>query len=475
MSLGTLASVMHHGSVTIALPTIARHFDTDLATVQWVVIAEALTISALLLPIGRLADMLGRKRVYIAGILVFTVGSALAGMSDLITVLIIFKVVQGLGAAMSQGTALAMITPTFPSTERGKGLGTHASVVGAGGVIGPVMGGLLVSAVGWRWVFFINVPLGILAAISALLIMDSRLMRQQQNQRLAYDWLGAVLSTAFLVTFLLTVTNGSKVGWTSPTIVVAALTFLVFLSIFIWWELRAPTPMLDLRLFSRWVFSIGVSSAFISFLGVSSSRFLLPFYLQAALGYSPAQIGLIMIPNAISRIVMGPISGRLSDRYGWKIFTVLGMGLSGIGLFMLAAVTVTSSLTLVIIAIVVQSSGSGIFSSPNSSAIFSAAEEEKHGVISALLSLVRNSGNVTGIAIAAAIVTAVMISMGQIADIGGVIGAGRGSEVVKAFSIGLRTTFAVMGSLALLAAFASMFKTQKVQEELRTSEPVRQK
>ena len=278
---------------TIALPTIARHFDTDLATVQWVVIAEALTISALLLPIGRLADMLGRKRVYIAGILVFTVGSALAGMSDLITVLIIFKVVQGLGAAMSQGTAMAMITSTFPSAERGKGLGTHASVVGAGGVIGPVMGGLLVSAVGWRWVFFINVPLGILAAISALLIMDSRLMRQQQNQRLAYDWLGAVLSTAFLVTFLLTVTNGSKVGWTSPTIVVAALTFLVFLSIFIWWELRAPTPMLDLRLFSRWVFSIGVSSAFISFLGVSSSRFLLPFYLQAALGYSPAQIGLI--------------------------------------------------------------------------------------------------------------------------------------------------------------------------------------
>ena len=462
MAVGTLVSVTHHGSVSIALPTIATHFGTDLATVQWVVIAEALTVSALLLPMGRLSDILGRKQVYIAGLVIFTIGSAMAGLSGHIVALIVFKVLQGFGAAMSQGTAMAMITSVFPSEERGKSLGSIASVVGSGGVIGPVMGGLLVSALGWRSVFFVNVPLGLLAIVSALIIMDSRVFLQDGPRR-GYDWLGAALSTATLVTFLLTVTNGSRAGWTSPPIMVALFSSAALLSAFIWWELHAPAPMLDLMLFGRKVFSLGVSASFLSFLGVSSLRFLLPFYLQAAMGYAPGQIGLILVPNAVSRIVMGPVSGRLSDRYGWRVFNVSGLMLSASGLLMLSTISSSSSLILVMAGIIVQSIGSGIFQSPNSSSIFSAAEQSRHGVVSALLSLVRNSANVTGIAVAAAIVTATMASMGHVADIESVIDAGPGSGILDAFTAGLRATYMTMGVLALLAAVASVFKGGRIQ------------
>ena len=378
MATGTLTSVINAGGVIVALPTIAQHFGADLATVQWVVIAETLTISALLLPMGRLSDMIGRKKVYITGMIIFIAGAALAGFSPNVVGLIVFKGIQGIGAAMTQSTGMAMVTAVFPPEERGKGIGSHASVVGTGGVLGPVVGGILVSTLGWRWVFYINIIMGSAALIIALAVIESRIFSRNTRAR-SYDLPGATLSTATLVTFLLTVTNGSRTGWTSPTIVAAGLIFVALLAAFIWWELHTPAPMLDLSLFKRKVFTLGVSAGFISFLGISSVRFLMPFYLQAALVFSPGQVGLMMVPNAVTRIVMGPITGRLSDRYGWRLFNVTGLLLSSSGLFVLATLTASSSLGLVLTGMVLQSAGSGIFQSPNTSSVFSAAEQNRRG------------------------------------------------------------------------------------------------
>ncbi|MCI0438634.1 MAG: MFS transporter [Chloroflexi bacterium] len=464
VAVGTLTSVINNGSVIVALPTIARHFGTDLSTVQWVVIAESLTVSALLLPMGRLSDLVGRKQVYITGLAIFIVGAIFAATSTSIVVLIVSKVLQGGGAAMTQGTGMAMITSIFPPEERGKGIGSHASVVGTGGVLGPVVGGFLVGALGWQWVFYINVIMGAMAIAAALLVMDSRMFRRDTRRR-SYDWLGAGLSTGILVTFLLAVTNGSTSGWTSPPIVTAAIAFAAMLGAFIWWELRSESPMLDLRLFRRKVFAFGVSAGFISFLGISSVRFLMPFYLQAALGLSPGQVGLIMVPNAISRIITGPISGRLSDRYGWRIFNVIGLLMSSAGLFVLATLTDRASIAIVLTGIILQSAGSGIFQSPNSSSIFSAVESSRHGVVSALLSLTRNSANVTGVAIATAIVAATMASMGYAADVESVIGAGQGSGILHAFTSGLRTAYLTMGCLLLAGVAVSFFKGGQVSQE----------
>lgn len=443
--------------MSVALPTVAQHFGVDLSTVQWVVIAEGLAISALILPMGRLSDIIGRKTVYVSGMVVFVIGAVLAATSQSILALIAFKAMQGFGAAMTQGTGMAMVTSVFPADERGKGIGSHASVVGTGGVLGPVVGGLLITAFDWRWLFYLNVLMGVATIAVVLLVIRSQAFRQDSRNR-TYDFAGAALSTAVLVTFLLAVSNGSRMGWSSPPIAAAGVGFVVFLAAFVWWERRVPSPMLDLDLFKSRVFSIGISTNFMSFLGVTSARFLLPFYLQAALGYTPALVGVVLLPNAASRIVMGPLSGRLSDRYGWRPFNIAGLLLSAAGLFTLASLTATSSVGVVLAGIVLQSAGSGLFQSPNSASIFSAADSSRHGVVAAFVNLSRNSGNVTGIAIAASIVTAVMVGGGFEPDIDAVLGAEAGSDLLDSFMTGLKAAFLVMGVLQVVGAVASIFK-----------------
>ncbi len=332
LAIGTFTGVADHGSVNVALPSIADYFETDLPTVQWVVLGYALAISAFLLPMGRLSDIIGRKKVYIVGMLIFVIGAALAGSSTNVMALIGAKIFQGFGSGMTQGTAMAMVLATFSDSERGKALGFQMSVVGTGGVAGPAVGGFLVSAFGWRSVFYINVLLGGIALIAALIILEERRAAQDGRQD-SFDWLGAALSTAALLTFLLGMTAGSRMGWTSPAIILTMLAFLALLSAFVWWELRIQSPMFDVRLFKRKLFAFGISASFISFLGMSASRFLMPFYLQAVLGYSPIKVGLIVIPGSLIMIVAGPLSGRLSDRFGWRWFNVGGLTLSAIGLF----------------------------------------------------------------------------------------------------------------------------------------------
>ncbi len=262
VGLGSFTGVMTFGTVNVALPTIAGHFETDLPTVQWVVIAQTLTVSALLLPMGRLSDMVGRKQVYIVGLLLLMGASVFAATSSSVFMLVLSRVVQGMGAAMTQGTGMAMITSVFPEEERGKGIGTHMSVIGTGGMVGPVLGGFLVSTLGWRWVFLVNLPLASIALIGALLLMDSKLF-SREGRGARFDWPGAAMSTAALVTFLLLMTNGYRLGWFSPTIVSAGALFVALLTGFIWWELRAPAPMLDLSLFKHRIFSLGVLASFI--------------------------------------------------------------------------------------------------------------------------------------------------------------------------------------------------------------------
>lgn len=456
VGLGSFTGVMTFGTVNVALPTIAEHFETDLPTVSWVVIAQTLTVSALLLPMGRLSDIVGRKRVYIVGLLLLMGASVFAASSSSITMLILSRVVQGMGAAMTQGTGMAMITSVFPEEERGKGIGTHMSVIGAGGMVGPTVGGFLVEALDWRWVFLINLPLATIALIGALLIMDSRIFfRERRGVR--FDWPGAAISTAALIAFLLLVNNGARLGWVSPTIIGASVLFVALLAGFIWWETRASSPMLDLSLFRNRVFSLGVLASFISFLGVASVRFIMPFYLQGVLGYRPDKVGLIMLPTAITMAIMGPVAGRLSDRYGYRAFNVAGLLLAAAGIFMISRVSETTPLYVVIGAMVAQSAGTGLFGSPNSASIFASARGSRHGVVSALLSLVRNSANVTSIAIATAVVTATMVNMGYTPDLGNVQGAGD-DGILRAFVSGMNILYFAMGCLLLAGAAAAFLK-----------------
>jgi MFS family permease len=198
------------------------------------------------------------------------------------------------------------------------------TTVGTGAIAGPALGGLLVDALGWRWVFLANIPLVALGIVLVLLILESQpgQRRDWENRGEGFDWWGAALSTGILLIFLLTITNGHRTGWTAPPMVAAASVLILLLASFVWWELRCSSPMLNLRFFQRRTFSFGVAAAFLTFLGSSAVLFLTPFYLQRVLGYSPREAGLVVVPGAVCMALLGPLSGRLSDRYGWRPLTI---------------------------------------------------------------------------------------------------------------------------------------------------------
>ena len=470
VATGTFISVVDQGSSIMALPSIERHFNTDLSTVQWVSVGYALTISIFLLPMGRLADIVGRKQVYMAGFVVYILAAAMAGFSTNMTMLVIARVLQGVGSAMIQANGMAMIISVFPGTERGKALGSHLSAVGLGGITGPILGGLLVGVplLEWRSVFLVNLPVGLIVMAASMIVLDSgkSLQDGRGGRRAQFDWVGAVLCAGALSAFLLAMTNGNRLGWGSLPIVAGLLTFVAFLATFIWWELRNPSPMLELRLFKRRLFAFGVTAGWLSFLASSPIRFVMPLYLQSALGYSPSVAGLIIIPSAITMTIMGPISGRLSDRFGWRKFNVAGISISAAAVFILAfGLSPDSPLYFIVPVIALQSLGFGLFGTPNNSAILSTVERQRYGVVSALTQLVRNSANVTSISITTAIVVATMGSMGIEASLSAA------ADAPNAFVTGLQRAFWVLGGLLMIGVFLSFFKGERAKEETGEGPP----
>ena len=442
IAAGTFFSVVDHGSVLVALPGIEAHFDASLESVQWVVVAYALVISVLLLPMGRLGDVIGRRRVYVAGTAIFVLASLGASLATSLEFLIAMRVLKGVGAGMVQGCGMGMMIASFPDSERGKALGTHLSVVGMGAIAGPAVGGFLVAWLGWQSVFFINVPAGSLVLIMAWFLLERGANAGQYHRgRNSFDWTGAAVSGVFLLVLLLVVGNGNVLGWLSTPVIVGVVAVVVFIAAFIWWELRVDSPMLELRLFANRIFGLGVAAAWLSFFGSSAARFMMPFYLQRVLEYSPEQVGLMMIPPAVCMVLIGPFSGRVADRFGWRVPTVCGIAITAAGCFIMAfALSERTPVWVVVGTMMMQSSGNGIFNSPNNSSILSVVERSRYGVVSALTQLVRNSANVVSVAVATMIVVTTMATYGVEPKLEAV-----NPEVATAFVAGLRWAFLALG------------------------------
>ncbi len=466
IGLALFFTVLDYGSVNVAMPTIETYFDADLATVQWVVIGYALVISVLVLPMGRLGDMLNRKSVYLAGLVLFSLGAGLAGTSQSLAMLIGFKALQGVGSAMVQANGNAIVLSVFPGSERGKALGLNMAVVGSGVIVGSALGGILVGQFGWRSVFFLASGAGLVALTSSSMILDRRRLAPQAADGPArrYDWIGAAMSGGALFLFLLSMNSAHRIGWSSPPIMLGLLGAASLLGAFIWWELRHPAPMLDLRLFKRKLVALGAATGWISFMGFGSITLMMSFYLQRILGYSPSEVGLIMIPGAFAMVVLGPPTGRLSDRYGWVKFNVAGLAISATGLFLLSTnLTTSSTLAFIIPMLVVTSSGIGLFSSPNLNSIISAVERSRYGIVTALTQLMRESAQVTSIAVMTAIVVATMASRGFEPSLTEVT-AGSSGGVAEAFVDGFRLGCLALGSLLVLGIVLSYLKGERPKE-----------
>ena len=386
--------------VNIALPTLVEEFETTFAVVQWVVLVYLLTQTTLTLGLGRLGDIVGKKVIFTAGFGIFTLGSVFAGLSPQVGWLLAARVVQGLGAAMTLALGFAIVTEAFPREERGKAIGIIGTVVSLGIISGPMLGGLLIDTLSWRWIFFINVPIGVVGTITAVKLVPSTKPRGGER----FDFLGAGVFFVALLSLLLGLTVGQESGFTSRAVVtlfgVAATAFIAFIAI----ERRVPRPMVDLTLFRDRDLSVNLLTGFITFAAMSGYTLLTPFYLTNVLGYRPREIGLLMVALPISLGIAAPVSGALSDRIGSRPVTVVGLLTLTSGYMFGASVLSidTAALTFLAVGFVV-GLGMGIFQSPNNSAIMGAAPAHRLGTISGVLAINRTTGSITGVAVLGAV------------------------------------------------------------------------
>ncbi len=405
VGVGTFMSALDTSVVNTVLPVINRDFHSDVATIEWVVIVYLLVLSGLLLSFGRLGDLRGHKPVYITGFFIFIGGSVLSGLSRSVGLLICFRGLQALGAAMLSANSPAILTKSFPDSQRGQALGLQATMTYLGLTVGPSLGGWLTQQYGWRSVFYINLPVGLLALFLSLRVI---LPDPPVDKKEGFDLPGGVVFMGGLIALMLGLNQGYSWGWGSPAVLGLIFSAVVLLGLFVILELRSPAPMLDLSLFRRRLFTSSTLSAVLNYICVYSNLFLMPFYLIQARGLNPAQAGLLLTAQPILMAIVAPISGALSDRIGARLLSTLGMIILAIGLFLLARLELASSLAQVAIALAVAGIGIGIFISPNSSALMGSAPRFRQGIASGILATARNVGMVLGIGLSGAIFTTVL-------------------------------------------------------------------
>ena len=471
VAVAMFLTVMDQTSVNIALPRIADHFGADLPTVQWITLSYVLSTSAMVMPLGRISDMMGRKRVVITGFLIFMGAAALGGTAQAFPMILVAKIIQGVGAAAIQANGMAMVIEAFPQRERGKATGMYMTIIGTGSISGPIIGGFLVSSLGWRSVFFTAIPVGFIALLAAIVVLKGRNATMQGGSQIAsFDLGGASLSSAATISLLLVITNAHRLGLTSPYIIAGFTIAVVLIAGFIWWELRAKDPMLDLSFFRSTVFSLGVSARFLSFLGGSSVFFLMPFYLIQGLGYPANRAGLLMVPGSLSMAIMGPISGRLSDKIGTRWLTVAGMALSASAMFTFSRLTVDFSPIHVVMGMILSGCGMGMFNSTNTSAVMSSLVNPKFGIVSGFLNLTRTSANLTGVALATTIVTITMGSLGYEPSLSA-MSSEEGEGVTAAFVSGVNRAYLVGAGYVLIAMVLSAIRSEPRPSSQPSSEP----
>jgi EmrB/QacA subfamily drug resistance transporter len=462
VGMSILLSTIDATIVNIALPTLVRDLDTDFPTVQWVVLSYLLIQATLMLSVGRLGDMLGKKPLFTSGFIVFTIGSVLCGLAPSVYWLIGFRMVQAVGAAMLLALGMAIITESFPPSERGKALGISGTIISVGIVIGPALGGLIVDALSWRWIFFVNLPVGIIGTMMAIAYIPA--LKPSGRQR--FDYLGAITLFLSLLAFLLALTWGQQLGFTDSRIVLLLAGSLLFLVAFILIEWRSSEPMIDLKMFRNNLFSVGLITGFLTFFAIAGVIILMPFFLENVLGYSTREVGLLLAAVPIVMSVIAPLSGSLSDRFGTRLITVIGLLILLGGYYALGSLNAETTAVGYLLRLLPIGIGMGVFQSPNNSAIMGAVIRERLGIASGLLSVTRVLGQTTGIAVLGALwASRVMAQTGTILS-GGATIAPPDAQVA-----GLQDTFAVVLLLMVVAIVLSTWGLVQERRLRRQTRP----
>jgi EmrB/QacA subfamily drug resistance transporter len=428
------------GSATnVALPSVGREFAMDAVLLSWVATAYFLAAAMFLVPFGRLADIHGRKKIFAYGLVVFTVASFLSGLARSSLWLIAGRVLQGVGSAMIFGTGMAMLTSAFPATERGRVLGISVAAVYVGLSLGPSLGGFLTEYLGWRSIFLLMVPLGLVVLAFVLWRVRSEWAEARGE---IFDIAGSVL---YALALLMLMYGFSLLPEGIGVVLVAG--GLVGLGLFVWWEMRTAQPVLDIGLFARnRPFAFSNLAALINYSATSAVTFLLSLYLQYIKALSPQQAGLVLIAQPIFQAALSPVAGRLSDRIEPRIVASIGMALSAFGLALLVLVGAATPLWAIVASLALLGLGFALFSSPNMNAIMSSVERKFFGVASGTAGTMRLIGQMLSLGIAT-LLFALFIGRVEITP-----------AVYPQFLVSMKTGFAIFAGLCVGGIFASLVR-----------------
>jgi len=388
----TFMATLDGSIVNVALPNMSDKLGVSMAGIEWVVTSFFITIAATILIFGRLGDIKGKMKVFKFGVVVFTLGSFLCGLTHSLPLLVAARVVQAVGAAATMATNQGIITHVFPSHERGRALGMVGTFVALGSMAGPPIGGLIVSAVSWEYIFLINVPIGIIVFTMAMKVLPKSHSVAEEK----IDGKGSVLFTVFIVLLFGALLQGQSMGYNNPPMMGAFIISFISFVIFIIVENKIQVPLLELGIFKNSLFSISIICAFISFTAIGASNIILPFYFQDVLKLSPAATGLFMMVSPVVLSIVAPISGYMSDKVGSEILTLIGLSFTSVGLFLISSLNEKSSLIILVVYIVVMTLGNGMFQSPNNSLVMSTVPKNKLGIAGSVNALIRNLGIVLG-------------------------------------------------------------------------------
>ncbi|HWZ17844.1 MAG TPA: MFS transporter [Ktedonobacteraceae bacterium] len=438
--------------VNIGLPSIASTFHVGISgATEWIIIGYLVVIAAVLLTFGRLADMIGRKPIFLTGLIVFILGSALSGLAPTLQLLILARLFQGIGGALIFSVNVAMITSTFPSRERGLALGLNTVVISLGVAAGPTIGGFITQFLTWRWIFYVNVPICILLLCAAFYFYKEQKPQRDQHER--FDLSGATVLAIGLAALTLGLSFGQEWGWLSTGTLTALGISLLMLSVGVYVEMHVKDPIVNLGLITNRVFAFANISFILCMMALFAPGFLLPFYFEQLRGFSLIQTGLMMTPLPLMLAIVAPLSGTLADRWGSRWLSPVGLAIACFGLVLVSQINVQSSSLDIIWRLAIIGIGQGLFQSPNTRTIMGAAPRNAQGEASGLLA----TGRVIGQSMSVALTGTVFAALGGAAA-GTLLSSSQAHNLPLMSISGLQNTFVNSFHIALLvcAAFAAL-------------------
>jgi EmrB/QacA subfamily drug resistance transporter len=457
-TLGALFSVLSGSTLIIALPSIMKDLNVGMNIIIWTIMVYMLVLTILVPAIGRVADMFGRKKLYVSGFIVFTIGSILCGISATGWQLLLFRIVQSVGGSLLLANSTPIVADAFPKRELGKALGINTMIIGVALVIGPILGGAFVN-IGWRYIFYLNIPIGIIGTLwAAFQLKELDIIPEKQK----FDWLGTIIFTIGILSLLLALTFGSFYGWSQPYVYVLFIIAALFLIILPFVEKRVKQPMIDPVLFKTRMLAFAFTSTLLNGVARGAVTFLLVFYFQGIKGFDPVVSGILLAPFAISMMIISPISGWLSDKFGSRILSSAGLFISAIGLAGMVMINADTSILELSVWMFIVGLGSGMFFSPNTSEIMGAVPSERRGIAAGVRTMMNNAGGVISIAVAMAIISSTI-------DPRALQGLFTGTQVgsqgiaVSDFITGLRTAFAISCGISVIAAIISYMRGERKQ------------